>query len=722
MSKLTLTFAANDELGAQITKQNQKLEELNNKIKEVDKSGQKVEQTLNKAFDFAKIAAGATAAFAVIKTGIDTGYVALTKYGDYQERLLKTQAQLKVSASDVGLSFSQIKNLATQSQLSTGKNNEEVMKGINILQSYNNVRGDIFTEAVKQSANIGAVWGDLGQAAKNLGAILNDPINELGKLNEIGIRFNTTQADHLKYLVQIGQGEQARAEILATVRSRYEDIATTVNSGVNGSFRNLSTVADTTMQNIGQAVATWAEPAIKALTDRLNVLNAQVTAGSTTTYQKGLVSSLGASYQSYYGRGSTADTRSKIASQVSSVYGSLEASGYSLYDQINALEVQKADIQRIADNYAKRIQETKNMGLDSGLLEQDKKTWDDQISQYNIEITKLNNIKTLVNQVAEAKAKANPPASPIGTGLAPTFTPAWITGYTNPGKGMLVDSGYTAPTTSESFTPDWIKGYTNPGYGMSVDSGYSVPGGGSLPSLGEYFQNAISPATELFNTYKTGLDSVGTLFATLDSQRAKADQARIDNLKTEFDLWKTHEDAKIAQAKENGTYTVQMSVDLENERYAKAKDIANAEKKIKHDDFERNKLSQIAQATMSTYTGATASLPNLVLAGLVTGLGLANVGAIMSQANPYWTGGIIQGNSKIGDRVPIMANADEMMITKSQQGQLWNTINGGGGKSSGGGTTNIYVVENAYGDVSPEFVRRVWKTEAKMQKSYQGVI
>ena len=51
----------------------------------------------------------------------------------------------------------------------------------------------------------------------------------------------------------------------------------------------------------------------------------------------------------------------------------------------------------------------------------------------------------------------------------------------------------------------------------------------------------------------------------------------------------------------------------------------------------------------------------------------------MSKMQKFANGGLIGGTSTTGDHNVVRANAGEMVLTKSQQGNLWSIINGKGG-------------------------------------------
>lgn len=117
------------------------------------------------------------------------------------------------------------------------------------------------------------------------------------------------------------------------------------------------------------------------------------------------------------------------------------------------------------------------------------------------------------------------------------------------------------------------------------------------------------------------------------------------------------------------------------------------------------KAAAIAQTTIKTYEAATsayASLAGIPYVGPALGVaaaaaavaaGMANIAKIRSQdegnAGAYASGGIVGGNSFLGDRLTASVNTGEAIFNKGQQKQLWDMANGRGG-SGGGVTVNVH--------------------------------
>lgn len=107
--------------------------------------------------------------------------------------------------------------------------------------------------------------------------------------------------------------------------------------------------------------------------------------------------------------------------------------------------------------------------------------------------------------------------------------------------------------------------------------------------------------------------------------------------------------------------------------------------------YEIGKAAAVAQAVVDGYAAVQktlASVPYPFSIPLAAAAGIAaaaNVASIVSAPPPaFAAGGIVPGTKTIGDQVPVMANAGEMMLNNSQQQRLFGMLNGNVGSGGGG--------------------------------------
>jgi tape measure domain-containing protein len=100
--------------------------------------------------------------------------------------------------------------------------------------------------------------------------------------------------------------------------------------------------------------------------------------------------------------------------------------------------------------------------------------------------------------------------------------------------------------------------------------------------------------------------------------------------------------------------------------------------------FGENKAFAIADIGLKTAQGimnSFANLPpplNFIQAGLIGAIGGAQIAKASQQKFEH--GGVVQGQSRTGDKIQVGANAGEMFINEQQQSNLLAMLDGGGGK------------------------------------------
>ena len=97
----------------------------------------------------------------------------------------------------------------------------------------------------------------------------------------------------------------------------------------------------------------------------------------------------------------------------------------------------------------------------------------------------------------------------------------------------------------------------------------------------------------------------------------------------------------------------------------------------------------VAAAGSSAVLGAASSGP---FGWLTAGAAVASIVAAIAAIPKFANGGIVPGNLYSGDRVPAMVNSGEMILNRSQQGNLFQILNQGGTKGKDVRVTGEVVV------------------------------
>lgn len=120
-----------------------------------------------------------------------------------------------------------------------------------------------------------------------------------------------------------------------------------------------------------------------------------------------------------------------------------------------------------------------------------------------------------------------------------------------------------------------------------------------------------------------------------------------------------------------------------------------------------------ALAVTSAIASAKSNTEKIIMGVLIGALGAVEIATIASQK--FAGGGIVGGNSPVGDSNVIAANTNEVVLNGRQQAELlFNIANGGGGTTNNSANTNV--VFNISGDATPEALDRMDEVADRLGK------
>jgi hypothetical protein len=700
-------------------------------------------------------------------TAVTAGFVALknvifdsvTSFAEYEKSILRLQAQLKVSGSNLGLSFTQLKNLANDLEGRTGIDDQQILDSISLLQSFQNVRGDVFKSAVTESVNLAQVFGSLETAAKQIGSALDDPINGLDKLAKASISFTDAEQALYKQLVEAGKLSEAQLLILEKVKTKSAEIADIMASGMSGSMDRFANNWDDLMKSLGNSWTTylkgpldWMTSALEGVTQAVNqnrIMDAYNSILKDTSrylnlqdYVSRANSSLGIPSTNLNKSSSVASSLTGVTKVESWLGGSVEDALATFQARMKLVEnslktadrTQVASYQKELDSLYQQIKQFQT--LVDLKAESNRITRQTAIDEANsnakaqIEAEKL--AKKLEEQRLEAERIRNM-ANEMAQGNSPTTAEmAMFFQYLN-------QQSFT-PVTEEVIllddavkltTADWAEYYNqltkinalqhNPTSSKQTFTEKLIQDWKTMASsLGS--KSDTSPFSALsddlalaFDKMSPLTDSVLSIYNTIASLDNEAHQLKLSHIQDEYSAWEKAQQNKLDLSKADGSYTAQLEIDYINakaEQQAKVDEAQRAEKKRQ---WEANKASQLGSIAMSTAQGVMSALGqvpfgpwNFLQAGLVGTVGATQAGIVASQQIPnFATGGVISGAYESGDKLLIRANAKERVLTAKQNAQLEAIANG-----SGGVVVNIGTVA---GSVDAEFAIKLAK-ELKRQQ------
>lgn len=216
---------------------------------------------------------------------------------------------------------------------------------------------------------------------------------------------------------------------------------------------------------------------------------------------------------------------------------------------------------------------------------------------------------------------------------------------------------------------------------------------GAISDFGNNISNMISSVSDLYAAQNDAA------LASLEIQRnaaleaaGVAEDTAVEKAQKEYDAAVAAGDAETILEKEKALKRAKI-----NEDYDKKKSKMEYEAALRSWELQKTMAAiQVVTAPLNAYVSSlTAPWPlNMILAPVNAALALATAGiqfaavvAAKPQAGSYAQGGIVPGSSYAGDNLSANVNSGEMILTRAQQKNLFDSTNGG----AGGGLT-IYAV------------------------------
>ena len=126
----------------------------------------------------------------------------------------------------------------------------------NQLLTFKSVSGDVFDETLRLAQDLSATgFGNIEQAAVQIGKALEDPIEGLGNLKDVGISFTAAQTELITKLYETGQVAAAQGKILEQIAAQVGGAGAAAGGGVAGAFQRLTEGMGLWLLVIGQAAA-----------------------------------------------------------------------------------------------------------------------------------------------------------------------------------------------------------------------------------------------------------------------------------------------------------------------------------------------------------------------------------------------------------------------------------------------------------------------------------
>ena len=207
-----------------------------------------------------------------------------------------------------------------------------------------------------------------------------------------------------------------------------------------------------------------------------------------------------------------------------------------------------------------------------------------------------------------------------------------------------------------------------------------IAGSGGVGAF-ERLHSSISDVKEEVDKFSETSDGWEQLGIWLKVLGEIADQ--VDTVVTAMRTWETVLQTLSALMKAKATQQAAISAQKVTALGAEsAAEGASAAATVAAENAKTIAANQTSSALATqAVAGAAASQASLPVVGpVLAATAVAGIIALlMSKMQKFANGGLIGGTSTTGDHNVVRANAGEMLLTKSQQGNLWSIINGKGG-------------------------------------------
>ncbi|MBU0586335.1 phage tail length tape measure family protein [Candidatus Micrarchaeota archaeon] len=138
----------------------------------------------------------------------------------------KLTAVLKSTGNAAGLTFNQLKNMASGLQSVTTFGDEAIQEAQSLLLTFTKIGKDVFPKATETVLDMSAALGqDLKSSAIQLGKALNDPINGSTALRRVGVSLTDQQLEQIKTLTKQNKLFEAQKIILDELQVEFGGMA-----------------------------------------------------------------------------------------------------------------------------------------------------------------------------------------------------------------------------------------------------------------------------------------------------------------------------------------------------------------------------------------------------------------------------------------------------------------------------------------------------------------
>jgi hypothetical protein len=209
------------------------------------------------------------------------GGVALKSWDKQEKAIAQVNAGLISTGNAVGFTSEQLQKMASDLQNTSLFGDEEILQDATAqLLTFTNIAGEQFARTQQAAVDLSTrLGGDLKSASIQLGKALNDPVANLSALSRSGIQFSKEQKAVIKSLAESNKLADAQTIILDELARQYGGAGEAAAKAGLGGFKQLQNSIGDLMEDFGAIIA----QAILPFVDKIKTMIASFKALSPET-------------------------------------------------------------------------------------------------------------------------------------------------------------------------------------------------------------------------------------------------------------------------------------------------------------------------------------------------------------------------------------------------------------------------------------------------------
>lgn len=198
-----------------------------------EQTARKIQTTMDRAWQGIGSAAAGVAVGAVLKGMADNA-------AEAQDALAQVQASLRSTAGAAGVTEKSVLEISNRLKELTAVDDDAVTSMQSVLLTFTKVGKEVFPQAAEAIVDLSTKMNqDLKSSAVQVGKALNDPIKGMAALQRVGVKFDESQQNIVKNLVNTGRTLDAQKIILRELQTEFGGSAAAARDTLGGALKAL---------------------------------------------------------------------------------------------------------------------------------------------------------------------------------------------------------------------------------------------------------------------------------------------------------------------------------------------------------------------------------------------------------------------------------------------------------------------------------------------------